>query len=77
MSKYFCKKCSDPAAVIEFTKNLVITAVYAHCKSCNSEAWGGLDFHPAMNDVFNLKFSPNYDYKKSEDALYRVITLDI
>ncbi|MGB3368787.1 MAG: hypothetical protein WBA54_14925 [Acidaminobacteraceae bacterium] len=76
MSKYFCIKCSKPATVTEFTKDFAITAVYVSCKSCKREAWGGIDFHPAMNEVFNLKFSPNYDYNKSEDAFCRVVELD-
>lgn len=77
MSKYNCIKCSSPANVIDFTKNSETTAVYANCKICNLDAWGGLDFHPAMNKVFNLKFSPNYNFKKTEGDLYQIIDLDL
>lgn len=76
MSKYNCIKCSIAANVIDFTKDSKMNAVYASCKSCGSSAWGGLDFHPAMNEVFNMKFSANFDYKKSDDDLCRVIALD-
>lgn len=76
MSKYNCIKCSKAAFVTDFTKDSQISAVYALCKVCGANAWGGLDFHPAMNEVFNLKFSPNYDFKISNDDMYRVIVLD-
>lgn len=77
MSKYYCIECSKAAVVTDFTKDSQINAVYAVCKSCGSFAWGGLDFHPAMNELFNKKFSPNYEHKPLVDELYRTISLDI
>lgn len=77
MSKYNCKKCLIPASSIDFTKDSKINAVYVECKACGSNAWGGLDFHPAMNEVFNYKFSPNYDYQNSKDHMCKTIELDL
>ena len=76
MSKYFCKKCAGASYVIDFSRKSKIIAVYARCDSCNIEAWGGIDFHPAMNEVFNMKFDANYDFDNRISDLYKINSLD-
>lgn len=69
MSKYTCQKCGQPAEHIDFLNNdreQVIEAVYVFCKLCKIDAWGGIQFHPAMNDLLNQRFSPNFDYAKQD-----------
>ncbi len=65
MHKYICVKCSQPAKHRDFyqhpgDKNLF--AVYAYCTTCKTHSWGGLSFHPAMNELFNQLFQANFDY---------------
>lgn len=69
MSKYICKKCGNGAQHIDFINNDVdnaITAVYVYCLKCQLNAWGGVNFHPEMNNFLNKIFSPNFDYDINE-----------
>ncbi len=65
MSKYKCASCGENAYYTDFYKTSDDTmpeAVYAYCKSCSKEAWGGLRFHPKMNELFNEFFTSNFEY---------------
>lgn len=66
MGKYICNKCGHAAEHVDFLNNdkeKIVSAVYVFCISCKIDAWGGLKFHPEMNEMLNTKFAPNYNYK--------------
>ncbi len=66
MAKYSCKKCGDFAHNIDIFKSQqspAPDAVYVYCEPCHTEAWGGLKFHPAMNELFNEMFEPIWEFK--------------
>ena len=79
MSKYNCISCGEEAYYNEFYKKKEDSSaetVYAYCKSCGKEAWGGMHFHPAMNELFNKLFMPNWDFKPEDSKDYeRIIIL--
>jgi len=65
MSKYKCTSCGANAHYIDFFKqegDQTPNTVYAYCVECGKEAWGGVRFHPKMNELFNEFFSANMEY---------------
>lgn len=81
MSKYKCLTCGGNAHYIDFYKkedDPLPNSVYAYCKKCDKEAWGGLRFHPAMNELFNKLFLSNFEYVPGADAKYskRIVLQD-
>ena len=73
MSKYKCKECGGNAHYDEFyksEKDSSTNAVYAYCSACGKEAWGGLRFHPEMNNLFNKLFEPNLAFKEEDQHAF-------
>ena len=73
MSKYTCNKCGENAHYIDFYKASDAPhpeSIYAYCKGCGREAWGGMKFHPAMNELFNDFFKANFDHPNKWDLSY-------
>lgn len=66
MSKYICKKCHGPATYQDLISPLSgHCAVYVCCPNCNREAFGGLNFHPEMNEVLNAFFEADFSSTES------------
>jgi len=73
MSKYICNTCHEMVPYDEFYTNSSSespSAVYAYCLKCKTQAWGGLNFHPAMNELFNKLFQPNWTYDAQDAQKY-------
>ncbi|WP_430885406.1 hypothetical protein [Fusibacter sp. JL216-2] len=73
MSKYICNSCHNKVQYDEFyttSSSESPSAVYAYCRHCQTRAWGGLNFHPAMNELFNKHFQPNWEYDSAEAKAY-------
>lgn len=73
MSKYICNSCQEKVRYNEFytsAESEKPNAVYAYCKRCHTQAWGGLNFHPAMNELFNKLFQPNWSYDPEQARAY-------
>ena len=71
MSKYICNQCGQPAEHVDFLNNdeeHFISAVYVYCLPCKLDAWGGIRFHPEMNELLNKRFSPNYNHNPTEQS---------
>lgn len=79
MSKYKCISCGEEAYYNEFYRketDPAPDAIYAYCKSCGKDAWGGTRFYPAMNEHFNKVFMPNWNFSPEETKPYeRIIVL--
>ncbi len=73
MSKYKCISCGESAFYTDFYKrkdDKEPDAVYAYCTACNKEAWGGMRFHPAMNELFNKLFMPNWEFNQEDTKAF-------